>query len=391
MPAKNTNPKGAVQLSFSLAHLANEPLYTDSNGDVSAPSSWLTTVFEDVNDLLNGKASDPSRTLAGVVNNALVALGVPGSFTASITNGDKVRLTYSLGAFSLRALNAANPFGFSTTLTASSGGSVTAPVDFSRGTFNHSVASLEITIGITTVTAFFDVGTHAGVLYALRSQTLEDSLTGCADSLMANDGRTTTRFFLNNDGLVEIWRDSTYGALYWLSTELRDILGFTGAEVQHSSGGSVYVRASYPPRFLIWINGPIEYAESFARAIRSSAEASDGRREIKHIRTDIGWEFRFFVTGIMSNEDKRAELIDNFWRYYFQAASFTVYQDVNEIRRAVALRDGYDLAKCGELNYRVGTIRLVDSETGEFTASPEDPTYVYRYYMALKGWEYVSA
>jgi hypothetical protein len=399
MPANNYAPIGMLSLQFNLTELASQPLWSDGAGTVNAPAGFDR--FEDIHDFLHGNCSATGRDLAALLNTALAVGELPGAFTAFIDTNDHVAVSYSEGAFSLRAESGDNPYGFSQVDYASSiyngAHTVRAPNPWRRGVFGYTggdFGTLEITIGATTVSAFDDVGNHQGVIQRLRAATLSDTLAGATTTnltAIANGEGGGDRFLLNDSGRVEFWRSgSGRGDLVWESDALRDFLGFTGHEAATVVGASLRLVATFPPLATLWINRPIEYVEPRVRGVKRQAEASDGRTESAHLLTRKGFDIRFAVTGIADNEDRTAEALDGFFGLFFRAEHFTVYQNVNEPRRAVSNRGAYDLETTPEDNYRVGRLRLTpDAGISEFGFDLEDPQIRLRYFFDLRGWNWI--
>jgi hypothetical protein len=409
MPALDYNPKAAISCGLDLTHLAGHILYQKVwHGGVSA-SVVASAGFgdcEDIYDLLHAQGSHDIRTLAAALNNA-TASGepIPEGFAAYVNASDRVEISYP-HPFSIRAA-VGNPYGLDTLDVEAQlrdGVYVARAVgDWTRGTFlnpsyPNEILSFWITYSGSEYLAYMDGGRYQGVIQSLRDWSLSDTLTGEGSaSLTGLEGRSAgsygTRWILSDTGYVEYWTDLTEISITWASTELRDVLGYTGSEPLNpvaDSGGYSVMRATYRPHGLLWLNRPVEYVEPRVRGTRRLAEATDGRVDTTHLATRRGWLMRFSIQGLASTEDATAEALDGFFAYLWKAKHFTLYQNTAEPRKAAARRDGYSLELCGEDNYRVGRIRLVldpGIEVADFTL--EDPRIRLRYFMELSGNEYI--
>lgn len=395
MPAFNYAPNGMLSLQFSLSNLAGLPLWSDGLGTKTAPGN--IDRFEDIYDLLHGNCSVEGRDLAALLNTALAVQELPGSFTVFIRPNDLIAVSYSEGAFSFQASSEDNPYGFDTDAINSSAydgvQTVTAAHYFRYGTFDGAdVGTFEIVIDDATATAFDDAGKHQGVIQRLRPSTLADSLAGASATNLSAISGISDRFLLNEDGKVEFWRSgSGRGDLTWLSDFLRDFLGFTGYENTAIESGYCKIVATHSPKATLWLNRPIEFMEPRVRGARRSSEATDGRVESAHLLTRRGWDLRFAVTGIADNEDRTAEALDGFFMLFWKAEHFTVYQNVQEPRRAVSNREFFSVELSPEDNYRVGRHRLVmDASINEVGFDLEDPQIRLRYFFELRGWDWIA-
>lgn len=385
MPARNYSPIAYLSCSFSLAQLAGEDLYTDDSGTVTAGAGFGT--FRNLRDLLNGYGSPALRTVKGVCDTALTVGGLPGSFQVAITDSDRIRWTYSGGAFQLKALSASNPFGLSTSYVAAVAGKVTAAADWTRGNVDLADCTLRIKVGSTETDAFFDEGQAQDVLTLIRGWAADALCTAPAHNLTATDGRLDVRFVLSDAGKVQCWRSASYGDLTWESEELATFLGFRGDETAEIVGSSQVLEATDSPLTVLWLNRPIEYCEPKIRSNRSVVRNSAGASQVTHTSTIKGWNVRVCVTGIGSTEDQTDAAWDGFFPYLLKADSFSVFQDAGEPRIAVSRRNVYSAVQTPEDNYRTGVLDLVlDDQAQEYGFDLEDPQVRLRYYFDLPGW-----
>ena len=414
MPSNDYSPLGKLSCGFDLSHVASLELYRTAGDEATVYAPGEFGAFADIHDLLSGLGSEDSRTLTGALNTAREVAELAGEFTAYITgNGsgstsglyaeDRVAIRYS-APFSVRAASANNPFGFDTadTVAIASGTEyvAVAPRDWTRGIIRGgSDTILTLTVGATEANAFVD-SIYQNIPTMLRTWDLGDTLSGSgALSLTAlenlgvwvNDTDVTARWILNAEGFVEYWRSSTRGALEWINADLRKFLGFTGLELDvNATGGMTYTRGTYRPHGMLWLARPIEYLEPKIRGKRRVAEAADGHTDTAHLSTRKGWILRFVVRGLAATEDSTVEALDGFLAYMWKAPHLTIYQNVNEVRRATRASEGYSLEVCGEDNYRVGRVRIVlDADKQDQEFSLEDPRVRLRYFMELTGNEYV--
>lgn len=392
MPALDYTPTGALGLSFKLTELAGEDLYSDDSGTVTAPSGF--DAFKNIRDLCHNHAALSGKDLSSLCNAALAAEPLAGTITVSIDSSDKVSFSYDGGSFSVKASSASNPWGLTTSYTVATVtggvGVAAAPNNWTRGTFTGGNGQIVIKVGTHIMTVSLDSGTHQGVIESIRDSSVDDGLTGAVTTNLSTVD-TAARFLLNDSGYVEIWRDNARGDLVWISSQLQDLLGFTGDETATDTGTDLVLVASEHPRMMLWIDRPIEYVEPLARGTRRQSKASDGRREIAHLLTERGWTIRFSTLGLASNGDQTADALDSFFLYLWEAEYVTVYQNIYEPRLAAPSRSGYSVELCGEDDYRVGALQLVlDESYTDAAFTPEEPSYRYKYYFEFFGWEWVE-
>lgn len=410
MPAYDYNPNAMLAVQQMVSDFAGQDIYRRNDITITAP---LWDRFRDIHSLLHGMCSPNAshlRTLQREVQIAGQLLGIAGVFTVGLTFDDHVYISNDTVPFGIKATHVlggddtANVFGYSNSrqLASAYGDSYRckAPRNWVRGPYDYRQAELTLSKADNSGSIVLDtaVGIRQSVVTHIRGVTPPDILTETyAQSLMhlditAADGAGADdqiMWYLGSDGkVVTTWK---VGDFTWMHSGFAEWLGYTTSEAVIDLGNYKMLKATNYPKGIIWLDRPIEYLEPIVRGVRYSNEASDGTEESTHAMTRMGWKLKLSFDGIASTRDKLAHALKDFFAWLWMSEYFTVYSNVNELRRGGLIKDGYSTAVCGEDDYRVGTIVLnLDPAFNQFEFDPEDTQVRAQYILDLKGWEWVA-
>jgi len=337
VPNPICGPRGALLTEVDAREWAGQTLFTLGLITVSAPTTWTT--FDDMLALLNGRGVGQTSSGAGafVADLAADAATVTGTaVSAAINVNDRMVLTFA-GAtavtLSASADNAAWGFDPAGQVSVPVGGNqvLTAVTDWARGNIEN--AQLTLTRGASS---------GAAPTTAYRAQTPVTAVRqwGIGD---ADDNYPTSNlqyldfgasWGIDADGHVWRARDSSIGAApTWVSTTLRDALGFTGQESETSIGALRVLAATYPCRTVLTPSRPWQSTIRGRKWDGSSVRASNrGAYSVEWSQWDR-FIVRGFIDGPADRIDRQAHWLQEVVPYFYPGARCNYYHDWGDGRR----------------------------------------------------------
>lgn len=348
MPNPLPYPRGAVAPRVDLRQWQDVTLFSFASTQIDAPADW-GPYADDVLALLTGRGTIEAANRCSMAAGASAALTAASSVTISITSEDKIGILaagladhFTLGASADNAVLGFDPAG-QTSVTVAGGEYIEAPNTWQRGNVANVGLAPKLTSSVADGATTGNLVTpqeyraHSvlDLVRSIGSADVDDSFG--AQSLASLS--PTVRWGIDDDGYVWMARNTTVqaNALTWGSTSFRDMLGFTGAEVETTPAGATNLRiltATHPCRLLLtpWL--PFEKLLDEAESVGNALLLTSGRS----IWTETQWLRRYvvdlWVDGYMSRIDRARHFLDHLARLLAPGSWVNVYQDWGEGRRA---------------------------------------------------------
>jgi len=374
MPLNNPAPQFALLSAWDMRGLSGEELFTRSGGGaVSMPTfSAGEGVYEDVLFFLNGRGCSSSLKLQGQLDYAASVGGVGTTWTATINEDDRVKITSDVD-FTLTKTGTDDPLGFgSATLNASLVGGVyvvTAPNDWTRGlvdlgdvlyrvdevgssdTFNFPVLLSDIQ-DVTTFIRGHDEGDADD--FGLSSL---QELDNTAQS------RTDITWSITDDGFTTCFYQTAKGDVDWTSTTLRDLLGFTGNETPVVDGSFSRVTSTHKNAGVLLPSRPYQSHHLRVENIGQSRRKIGGGYVSNSIGSYVIGSLRFDLDALLDESDDYRHFTERFLPLVAPGERINFYQGWGDSRRAlrdaqvVGLQEPFDLLYTSEDNGDQGRVR----------------------------------
>lgn len=342
MPSASWASRGALAAEVDARQWAGAALWSENGSDVTAPATWST--FDDVVALLTGRGTAPFDAAPGF---ASMAYGVAQALTAAtavtvgIDANDRLWvLVAGLGGHFTLAAGAGNAaLGFDpagqTSVTVLGGEYLVATSDWQRGNVQSVAPTVDdgSTSGPLVLPAAYRV--HSAVDLA-RSWGAGDADDAYPDSNLSALG--TGRWGIDSTGRV--WRarnasgSPTSYALTWVSSSLRAFLGFTGAEVEVTTGGVAVLTATHPCSGLLCPSRPFDLVVRGHTRYGSAVQCSDGSAASSTWLDQATYRVDAHLDGPADRYDRQTHWLSRVRPSLPPGGLVTLYQDWGDPRRA---------------------------------------------------------
>lgn len=378
MPALNYEPTACFVAGADLSPWRGEGIIRRFVTTASLPA-WASPgdgLFDDFLAALNGRGEHLS--LGQRADAAVKTWSPTDDMIIYIDDEDRVLLDCT-ARFDLDLNNTASEalgFDFGTTYNSTPGGTgwiLQAPNEWTRGNIESTV-SFDLTMdptGTPVVVTVDAVGHHQDVVTLLRSSgatPTSDEDEPAFNSLQYMDNAAFAvddyNWLMTDDGYVMLsW--GTLSATFdpnWQNDELRQYLGFTGDETVQAGADHRYVKATYPPA---WVLLPDSLAEYRPGVNRDGVAVQVGRQFYPVNRGDYpAISVGFYLRGPATQDDQITHFHERFIPLVPQGGRLTLYRSWGDPRRAK--REHTASTVTGEEPYTLTRNAEFDGERGRF-------------------------
>ena len=375
MPLNNPAPQFALLTEYDMRAYAGVEVFSRSAAVTlqnygTSPAG--DGIYEDLVFFLNGRTapSSPTQTWSAQAD-ASNTFGT--SWALSINSDDKVTITADVD-FEVRSTGTVDALGFgSVAVGASLVGSdyvATAPNDWQRGDLD--LADVQYTVD--------EVGGAGTFTFPDLPHHLQDVTVGMRDATTTNDADTFTGLkslelldrSANSGGFITWYIDSTgrvncsysnaVGDLTWSSTEIRDLLGFTGDE---TPSGTTYklLTATHKASGVLIPSRPYQSHHLRGENVAQARRLIGGGYVSNHIGTYVTSVLRFDLDALLDSSDDYRHFTDRWVPLCSPGERVNFYQGWGDSRRALpsasvnSSQPAYDTLYTSEDNGEYGRVR----------------------------------
>ena len=369
MPMNEPAPSFALLSSFDIRDLSGVDAFVrDGSYTVTLPTLGANDIYEDVLHFLNGRESDALVYGTGQLN----TLGFGGAtWSITINADDKVEISAPV-EFELTSTGTSDHLGFgSSTVSSTLVGSVyiaTASYDWSRGrvilddmtyqidevggagSFNFPA----ITPDIQDVSVFLRSSAGDADDFGLSSlQELDNTARGIND----------ITWLINDEGFVQCHYRTSQGDIVWSSTELRDLLGFSGNESPVIDGSISRLTATYQSGALLLPTRPIQSHHLRVENVAQYRRKIGGGYASNLIGSYVKSALSFDLDAALDTRDDYRHFTDRFAPMISAGERINFYQSWGDSRRALrsdearGSQGAYDTLYTSEDNGERGRVR----------------------------------
>ena len=372
MPMSNPAPNFALLTAYDMRTYSGITAFTRGSTSVTMPTfATGAGVYDDAILFLNGRSSDTQISAAGQIATSKT---FGSSWVVELTAADKVKITTNVD-FTLTNVGTVDALGAgSSTLNAtlsSATYSVTFPNDWTRGAVNLGDVSYRVDeVGGAGSFTFPDILTHTQdvtVFIRDRSAVSDADVFGLAsleerDQAAMSDDRIS--WFIDDTGRVASSYLTSLGSISWSSTEIRDLLGFTGDEtpVVYSSSYSL-ITATHKAAGVLVPSRPYQRHHIKAENVSQSRRLIGGGYVSNYVGTYATSMLNFDLDARLDLSDDYQHFIHRWMPYASSGERVNFYQSWGDSRRALrtdqinASQPAYDSLFTSESNGDCGRIR----------------------------------
>lgn len=368
MPLNNPAPNFALLTSLDLRGQSGATVFSRSGGSsVTLPTYSSSDVYEDTLFFLNGRISAGALNAKDQLNTASF-----GTWNIYINSDDKVTITSTV-SFTIRSTGTVDLLGFGTSTVTSSLVNflfqVTASQDWLRGV--ASLSDVEYTIedgggsGVLTFPATTpDV---QDLTTFIRDETTADadsfSLTSLQELDNTAQSTSDTTWVINDEGYTQCYYTSTTGDITWVSTAIRDLLGFTGSESPVVDGSISTLTSTRQAAGVLVPTRPYQSHHLSVQNVSQSRRMIGGGYVSNYIGTYITSILQFDLDALLDSKDDYRHFTNDFLPLVSGGERINFYQSWGDSRRALitagvnASQYSYDLLYTAEDNGNYGRVR----------------------------------
>jgi len=370
MPLNQVAPDFALLSSLDMRTYSATTIFTRGSTTVSMPTfSAGEGVYEDLLFFLNGRySSDTLNADAQLADYADFGTG----WTMAINSDDKITIQ-SDTEFDIISQGTLDFLGFgSSTVASSLVGSVyvaTAPNDWTRGLIDLTQVNYRITE--TGGSGGFNIPAIKqdlqDVTVWLRSSTTSDSDSFGLSSLESLDNTAlsseTITWTLTDEGFVQCHYTNTQGDISWNSTEIRDLLGFTGDEDPVVDGAESRLTASKHSKTVLFPTRPIQSQHSNVENVAQFRRFIGGGYASNFVGSYVTTLLNFDLDAQLDSKDDYRHFANQFARFISPGERINFYQCWGDSRRSLrddqitSSQSAYDLLFTSEVNGERGRLR----------------------------------
>lgn len=372
MPLNNPAPQFGLLTAYDMRAYSGVEVFSRSGGSaVSLPTFGTGEgVYEDALFFLHGRSSDTDNTAEGQIDTTNT---FGASWAVTIDENDKIQITADVD-FEVTTIGSSDPLGIgSATLSASLVGSdyvATAPNDWTRGALNLADVTYRVDeVGGANTFNFPALNLYAQdvTVFTRDRSTINDADVFGLDSLEKLDQAAHANgiaWLLTDDGYVQCSYNTALGHITWSSTELRDLLGFTGNESPSTYATSYsLLTATHKASGVLIPSRPYQRHHLRAENVGQSRRLIGGGYVSNHIGSYITSSLGFALDALLDEVDDYRQFTDRWVPYCSTGERVNLYLGWGDSRRALrsALVTGsqaaYDELYTSEDNGEYGRVR----------------------------------
>lgn len=371
MPLNNPAPNFGLLTSWDVRSLSGVNVFTRGSTTVSLPTySAGQGVYDDVVLFLNGRISSSAVYGTGAIN-AVKTFG--SSWSISINSNDKMQIS-SDSDFEIVSAGSIDGLGFGTsTVSAVLVGSdyvATAPHDWLRGV--SVLSDMSYTIDETGGSGTFNLFSTSTPDVQDLSTWVRASGEGDADdfgltSLQERDNTlmssTAITWLITDSGHTQCHYPTSVGAITWVSTALRDLLGFTGDETPVVDGTTERLTSTHKCEGVLIPSRPYQSHHLSVEQVSQSRRKIGGGYVANHIGSYVSSKLTFDLDALLDAVDDYRHFTNKFLPLVSEGERVNFYQSWGDSRRALITADintsqpAYDSLHTSEHNGAYGRIR----------------------------------
>lgn len=375
MPLNNPAPQFGLLTEYDMRAYAGVEVFSRSGGSAVSLQNYGTSpagdgIYEDLLFFLNGRASPADQMWQGQAD-AVNTFGA--SWTITINEDDKVTVTSNVD-FEIRSTGTVDALGFgSVAVGASLVGSdyvATASNDWTRGSLDLADVTYRVDeVGGSNTFNFPSVNVHMqDVTVGMRDEatvTDADVFTGLK-SLDIQDRSANTGYFISwfidDAGRVNCSYVSGAGDISWSSTEIRDLLGFTGDETPTGTTHKL-LTATYKASGVLIPSRPYQSHHLRGENVAQARRLIGGGYVSNYIGTYVTSVLRFDLDALLDSSDDYRHFTDRWVPFCSPGERVNFYQGWGDSRRALpsasvnSSQSAYDTLYTSEDNGEYGRVR----------------------------------
>lgn len=383
MPLNNPAPQFGLLTSVDMTSQSGVTVFTRSSGSSIALPTYASGegLYEDVLFFLNGRGST-----SGFKADTQLTVGFGTSWSMTIDENDKLKITSDVD-FELTKTGTEDPFGFgSSTVGASLVGSdyvLIASNDWTRGlidldnvtyridevpgsgTFNFPSVKSDIQDVTTFIRGYSQSDADDFSLSSLQD------LDNAAQSPPASD----ITWAITNTGHTQCHYRTSLGDITWVSTAIRDLLGFTGQEAAVVDGSRSRLTSTHKNQSVLIPSRPYQSHHLRVNNVGQNRRKIGGGYVSNFIGSYVTSVLRFDLDALLDQVDDYRHFTNKFLPLVGPGERINFYQGWGDSRRALITSDivgsqaAYDLLFTSEDNGDQGRVR------GSLTVADYDLSY----------------
>ncbi|MGA1718195.1 MAG: hypothetical protein ACO38Q_05300 [Aquiluna sp.] len=373
MPLNNPAPQFGLLTAYDMRDYSGVKMFTRSGGAAVNMITFASGdgIFEDLIFLLNRRADDGNLTWSGAMD-LVNTFGT--SWVVGIDANDKITITSDVD-FEIRSTGSVDALGIGTSaINATLVGSdyvVTAPNDWIRGELNLDDVSYTVE----------EVGGAGSFLFPSIKVYMQDVTTGLRNKSTINDAdafstmpsiseidraanATQISWFLDSEGRVNCSYLTSIGHITWDSSDVRDLLGFTGDETPTTYATSYsLLTATHKAAGVLIPTRPYQQHHLRGENMGQARRLIGGGYVSNYIGTYITSILRFDLDALLDSTDDYQHFVNRWLPYCGSGERVNFYQGWGDSRRSLptasvyAGQPAYDTLYTSEDNGAYGRIR----------------------------------
>lgn len=375
MPLNNPAPQFALLTEYDMRAYAGVEVFDRSGGSAVSLEAYDSAsvgdgIFEDLMFFLNRRTSPADQMWEGQAD-SVNTFGT--SWSVTLNEDDKVIVVSDVD-FEIRSIGTVDALGFGSTAVSAVlegfGYVATAPNDWLRGSIDLEDVKYRLDeVGGSNTFNFPSVKIHMqDVTVGMRNKsTINDadafsSLPSLEElDRAANPGYFIT-WFIDNSGRVNCSYVSGAGDISWSSTEIRNLLGFTGNETPTGTTHRL-LTATYKASGVLIPSRPYQSHHLRGENVAQARRLIGGGYVSNHIGTYVTSVLRFDLDALLDSSDDYRHFTDRWVPYCSPGERVNFYQGWGDSRRALpsasvnSSQPAYDTLYTSEDNGEYGRVR----------------------------------
>jgi hypothetical protein len=375
MPLNNPSPQFGLLTEYDMRAYSGVEVFDRSGGSAVSLETYNSAgvghgIFEDLIFFLNRRTSPADQMWQGQAD-LVNTFGT--SWSVTINEDDKV-IVVSDADFEIRSTGTVDALGFGSSVVSAVltgfGYVATAPNDWTRGSLD--LADVIYTIDEVSGSSTFNfpaVDIHMqDVTVGMRnSSTINDAdgFTTLASleelDRAANTGYFIT-WFIDDSGRVNCSYVSGAGDISWSSTEIRDLLGFTGNETPVGTAHKL-LTATYKASGVLIPSRPYQSHHLREENVAQARRLIGGGYTSNYIGTYVTSVLRFALDALLDSSDDYRHFTDRWVPFCSPGERVNFYQGWGDSRRSLPTASvnssqfAYDTLYTSEDNGEYGRMR----------------------------------
>jgi len=375
MPLNNPSPQFGLLTEYDMRAYSGVEVFDRSGGSAVSLEAYNSAgvghgIFEDLIFFLNRRTSPADQMWQGQAD-LVNTFGT--SWSVTINEDDKV-IVVSDADFEIRSTGTVDALGFGSDVVSAVltgfGYVATAPNDWARGSLD--LADVVYTIDEVSGSSTFNfpaVDIHMqDVTVGMRnSSTINDAdgFTNLASleelDRAANTGYFIT-WFIDDSGRVNCSYVSGAGDISWSSTEIRDLLGFTGNETPVGTTHKL-LTATYKASGVLIPSRPYQSHHLREENVAQARRLIGGGYTSNYVGTYVTSVLRFDLDALLDSSDDYRHFVDHWVPFCSPGERVNFYQGWGDSRRSLPTASvngsqaAYDTLYTSEDNGEYGRVR----------------------------------